>query len=105
MAEAFNPGAPMAERLESALAADGWRLGAAGAWEKRIVGFAPPGSFSPDGARVVRLAICERGRWLERLDAWGGIQREIDLRDHAEPAGAIAAALADNPKRQSASQP
>ena len=102
MRESFNPGAPMAERLERALACDGWRLGAAGAWEKRIVGFAPPGSFSPDGARVVRLAICARGRWLERLDARGGIEREIDLRDHAEPAGAIAAALADNPKRQSA---
>lgn len=46
------------------------------------------------GSAVTRLELCERGRWLDRQDGWGHMEREIDLRNFSnDPTGAIKAVL------------
>ena len=47
---------------------------------KEITGFAEAGTVS-DGTRVVSLAINETGRYFSRLDGFGNIESDLDLRD------------------------
>lgn len=70
----------------------GWRNPEPNTYTKRIRCFAEPGALS-DGTRLITLRLDETGRWLERLDGWGKVERSVDLRDHLAPAPAINAAL------------
>lgn len=86
----------ISDAVANTLAATGWtaRPMVSDGWQKRIADYAPAGTVS-NGARVVTLTICPFGRWLGRVDGWGKVEREIDLRDYADrPGDAIAAALA-----------
>lgn len=50
-----------------------------------------------DGSRVQTVELDESGRWLSRIDGWD-VANDVDLRNFADdPAGAIAAVLADRP--------
>ena len=84
-----------APSLIAALESDGWHVKADGPWHyaaKRIAGRAMPGAFAPDGARVVTLRIDPCGA-LQRLGAWGEIERQVSLFGRHDPAAAIADAL------------
>lgn len=70
----------------------GWRNQDDGTYTKRIRCFAEAGTMS-DGTRVVRLRLDDNGRWLERIDGWGNVERDVDLRDYASPRAAINAVL------------
>lgn len=84
-----------AQSMIAALEADGWltrKDGACTYAAKRIVGRAMAGAFSPDGARVVTLRVDPCGL-LQRLGAWGDIERQVSLFGRHDPAAAIADAL------------
>lgn len=89
----------ISDRIAAELGVNGWEMRARAShrdtlFTKRIEAFAEAGTCS-DGARVVNLSIDESGRWLERHDGWGKVEREVDLRNFIDNAkGAIAAALA-----------
>jgi hypothetical protein len=89
--------AHISEKVVAALLADGWVLNARGGgverYQKRIVGAESGGAMVPDGARVVNVQICAIGRWFERVDGWGKIEKDVDLRNFDNPAAAIAAVL------------
>jgi len=86
----------ISNQVRNALIADGWTRHANGTFSKRIEGFASAGSLS-DGTRVVRLAMDESGRWLERQDGWGNVERDADLRNYENnPMGAINYTLDDS---------
>lgn len=82
----------ISDQIVNALRADGWKH--AGRidqieYRKRIPGFAPAGTIS-DGTRLVRLTICPAGRYLERVDGWGNVEKDVDLRVWKnDPEGAI----------------
>ena len=82
----------MADHVAKTLLEFGWRVETPGTYAKRIPCFADAGAFS-DGTRVVRLRIDDGGRWLERVDGWGHVERDVDLRDYDAPRAAINAAL------------
>jgi len=86
----------MREQIAELLENEGWlalSVGAGSAWQCLVAGFADAGQFS-DGARVVRLALDERGRYLERLDGWGMVEKDVDLREfEGDPVGAVKAVL------------
>lgn len=52
-----------------------------GEYSKLVNGVAEAGQLS-DGARVVRITISEDGRWLSRVDGWGEVEKDVDLRDY-----------------------
>lgn len=37
---------------------------------------------------IVTVRIDPTGRWLERVDGWGNVERDVDLRDYAGRAAA-----------------
>lgn len=81
--------------LVDQLERDSWRVKTDGPWlyaAKRIAGRAMPGAFSPDGGRVVTLRIDPCGA-LQRLGAWGEIERQVSLFGRHDAAAAIADAL------------
>lgn len=89
-----TPTPHIADRIRDALLADGWKQAPSGAYVKLIDSFEEGGTVSPTGARLVTLSMDLSGRWLERRDAWGDVENDVDLRDWSDdPAGAIAAVL------------
>lgn len=87
------------EIVRARLVADGWdrqpRCFDGDVFHKRIPGFGPKGAFAPDGVRFVKLRLDDRGRYLERIDGWGKVEKDVDLREFDEAAAAIAAVLED----------
>ena len=84
----------IADTIAATLRADGWQE-RVGEFSKRIAGQAMPGTICPDGARIVALRIDQGGRWLERIDAWGKVERYCDLREfQGRPRSAIASVMA-----------
>lgn len=82
--------------LVDQLEREGWQIRTDGPWlyaAKRIAGRAMPGAFSPDGGRVVTLRHDPAGA-LERLGAWGDIERSVSLFSRSDARAAIADALA-----------
>jgi len=83
----------ISDQVAAALLTKGFSL-SHGTYVRLIENYAPAGSFSA-GARRVVLAIDASGRWLERQDGWGRIEKDVDLRDYTnDPDGAITAVLA-----------
>jgi hypothetical protein len=79
----------ISEQIAAVLVSQGWSLGSDSAFRKK---FATGGSY---GSTTKTLLICEFGRWLERLDGWGVVEKDVDLRDFPDaPEAAIAAVLA-----------
>lgn len=81
----------ISEQVAAALIADGWARtvenGDTLFRKSRPTG----GAF---GQSRVCLCLDVTGRWLERSDGWGDVEREVDLRDwQGNAAGAITAAL------------
>lgn len=72
--------------------------------ELNAQGFARFPGFSfrktvPTGGQIGRTTLTvqmdDTGRWLERVNGWGKVEKDVDLRDFAsDPKGAIAAVLA-----------
>lgn len=92
----------IADRVAAALLAGGWvedrapgPEGAVRCFRKLVPGAAEAGALVPDGRRVLFVQICERGRWFERVDGWGKVEKDVDLREFEEAAAAIAAVLGD----------
>lgn len=83
----------IADKVAAALVADGWEAFAGGRFEKVIVGWAEGGGMVPDGRRRVRLVLDGLGRWFERVDGWGKVEKDVDLREFDNAAAAIAAIL------------
>ena len=82
----------ISDRVAQALLADGWRIAALSrkgdmSYTRTI---ATGGAF---GRATQTLSIDLTGRWLARLDGWGTVERDVDLRDHTDPQAAIAAVL------------
>lgn len=80
----------IAEKLAQAFAAirftarpisDGMEYGG------RIIGAAAGGDLVPNGARVLRFTIDATGRWLARVDGWGAVESDCDLRRFSRDAG------------------
>lgn len=84
----------IADQIAHHLIATGWTREFPTRFAKRIDNFAEPGAMT-DGARVVRLDLdVYSGRWLSRLHAWGGVERDVDLRNYKKnPEGAVNAVL------------
>jgi hypothetical protein len=83
------------DAMAAALESDGWQVERGKAFHhasKRIAGIAAPGAFSPDGGRVIRLRVDSAGG-LQRMGAWGDIERHVSLFGRHDPAAAIADAL------------
>lgn len=87
----------ISDQVHAALIAGGWQdcaaPGGGRIYEKVIVGWAAPGAMVPDGRRKIFLHLPVAGRWFLRLDGWGDIEREEDLRNFKNAADAIAAVL------------
>lgn len=85
----------ISEQVHVALCKQGFEFSlASGEFSKLIEGFAAAGQFS-NGRRVVRVRMDDTGRWLERVDGWGKVERDVDLRNFPDqPEAAIAAVLA-----------
>lgn len=80
------------EQIIEELKTTGWKVQGKTA-EKLVHSFSQSGTLS-DGSRVVRLSIDECGRWFERLDGWGNVQKDVDLRNFENsPKAAIEAVL------------
>lgn len=60
----------------------------------RVVGAAAGGDLVPNGARVLRFTIDATGRWLARVDGWGAVESDCDLRWFGDDAGAALRAAA-----------
>lgn len=83
----------ISDQVAELLQNDGWQETAPNTWRCMISGFAPAGTIS-DGTRIVRLTICDAGRYLSRVDGWNHVEKDVDLRNWQDnPAGAIAAVL------------
>jgi hypothetical protein len=84
----------ISEQVAETLTASQWTALEAGAFTKRLDAYEEAGTVS-NGARQVTLTIDESGRWLARLDGWGKVARDVDLREFpGAPGAAIAAVLA-----------
>lgn len=60
----------------------------------KVITFPELAGTISDGTRLVTLTICERGRYLSRVDGWGKVELDVDLRDFPnEPHRAIDAVL------------
>ena len=57
-------------------------------FKKKIGGFEESGTLS-DGTRVVTLSLCPRYRYLGRVDGWGFVAKDLDLREEASAEVAI----------------
>ena len=68
----------LSDHVAQTLTEFGWRL-QDGVYCKRLRGFTEPGALT-DGTRVIRLRIDPAGRWLERIDGWHHVERDVDLR-------------------------
>lgn len=82
--------------IAESLCADGWQEESKGFlyYRKRIARRAAPGSFSPDGGRIVTLRLDPPSYGLERVGPWGEVERRANLRDFGTAQEAIAAAMA-----------
>ena len=64
--------------------------------QKMINGYEATGQLS-NGTRLVTLEIDSTGRWLSRVDGWGKVIKDVDLRNFPdEPQGAIDEVLKNN---------
>jgi len=45
------------------------------------------------GEAIVTLRMDHTGRWLERVDGWGTVERDVDLREYISAEAAIEAVL------------
>ena len=84
----------ISDKIAATLMADGWSIIGRGTnlpfYTKRHTFPELAGTIS-NGTRVVTLTICERGRYLARVDGCGRTIRDVDLRDFPnDPTGAIA---------------
>ena len=61
---------------------DGWLFG------KKFMNVEEVGMFS-DGSRVINLTLDKSGRWLARVDAWGKVKVDVDLREFKSAKEAI----------------
>lgn len=77
----------ISEQISAVLVSQGWTQK-----ERTFTkSFATGGAF---GSALKTLQICERGRWFERVDGWGAVEKDVDLRDFPNaPEAAIAAVL------------
>lgn len=75
----------IAEQVTEALVADGWNNSNHSLiFKKRL----PTGGAF--GFQIMTLRIDNSGRWLERVDGWGNVERGVDLRDFPnDPVSAI----------------
>jgi hypothetical protein len=77
----------ISEQVERELIAQGFKR-ENGAWRKSV---ATNGVF---GQSMIILQIDASGRWLEHVDGFGRVEKDVDLRDYAnDPAGAIVAVI------------
>lgn len=75
------------DQVAEALKADGWRRDGLIFKKRQATG----GAF---GVAYTILRMDGTGRWLERVDGWGAVERDVDLRNFPnDPRGAIAAVL------------
>lgn len=81
----------ISEQVSATLVSDGWQQ-KHHTFKKLIPNFAAAGSLS-NGDRVVTLTMSASGRWLERRDGWGKVERDVDLRNYSDPKEAIKAVL------------
>lgn len=64
--------------------------------QKMINGYETPGQMS-NGTRLVTLEIDSTGRWFSRVDGWGKVIKDVDLRNFSnDPQGAIDEILKNN---------
>ena len=85
----------ISDKILAELLRTGWRHKAKDTFTKRIEGYAEAGTVS-NGARIVTLEMDATGRWLSRVDGWGKVEKDADLRNYQnDPRGAIDAVLAD----------
>lgn len=84
----------ISEQVIDRLLQDGWTNSPGMVHFRKIIpNFAPAGTVS-NGARSVALRVCTDGRYIERHDGWGKVERDVDLRDYPnDPNGAIEAVL------------
>ncbi len=79
----------ISEQIAAELAAQGFETNDSGQFVKPV---ATGGAY---GKSVVILEIDDSGRWLDRRDGWGKIEKEVDLRDFPHnPAVAVQRVLA-----------
>lgn len=81
----------LGEEVQTGLATRGFEQNGE-TFSKRIENFAEAGTVS-DGARVVTLRLDDRQRYLERVDGFGKVEADVDLRRFQDPDDAIDAVL------------
>jgi hypothetical protein len=94
---------PLADQVRAALADYGFQA-RGDELSMRIEGFAEEGTVS-SGARVVTLRLDQQGRYLERLDGFGKVERDVDLRQFDDPQAAIEAVLGRSLPEQGGAAP
>lgn len=45
------------------------------------------------GEAITTLRMDKTGRWFERVNGWGDVESEVDLRDHSDADAAVKAVL------------
>lgn len=81
----------ISERVAWHLESDGWEVHLSDGSMRAIRIAETGGAF---GATCQTLQIDSGGRWLERVDGWGTVERDVDLRNYTNPADAVRDALA-----------
>lgn len=85
----------ISDKIKKELLETGWvYFEQADEYRKLIEGYALAGQLS-SGSRVVCLNMDDTGRWFSRLDGWGKVEKDIDLRNYSDASEAIAAVLKD----------
>lgn len=76
----------MYDQVIARLESDGWEKIAPYIWRKS---FKSEGEF---GRRGVLIQL-DNARYLERIDGWGKVEKDVDLRRYEDPGEAIADVL------------
>ena len=75
--------------LHNLMISENWEFDGVETYRKFVDGIEEAGTIS-DGSRVVILTIDGTGRWFSRVDGWGTVINDIDLRNFwGDPAGAL----------------
>lgn len=82
----------ISDQVKLELLSSGWQeMGST--FVKKFAAREEAGALS-DGSRIIVLRIDASGRWLERHDGWGNVEKDVDLRSFSDaPREAVAAVL------------
>ena len=84
----------ISDKVKNQLHIDGWAINGDDEYQRLIANFSDAGHMS-SGDRMVKLTIDATGRWFSRVDGWGKVVKDVDLREVKDAKEAIEDVLRD----------